>query len=680
MTGNNNREKLFTRRDDLAMAKNSITEIAGIGVDLTDESPTERSFRLDSVNVTIGAGFVGRVFLPMKSVVFFTLAFILLASQSFFAQYQQVSALRETVQIFPLSEIREGMRGSARSVFRGTKSEEFYVEILGVMPNWIGPKQDMIVGRLSGANAERTFVFAGMSGSPVYIDGRLVGAIAYSWGFAKEPICGITPFEQMTSLVEQAPSAKLATASPRTFTHSELLATTWQPSFVVNSNDRIATGFSADSRLMAIAGQNFKPIATPVTFAGISQKTLDAFSSYFLNIGILPVAAAASNAPSSPLKPYNETTLLGGDSVVVHLARGDIDIAAAGTVTLRDGEKIYAFGHPFFSLGATSLPMSESHVVTVVPNANNSFKLAVADALVGTMTQDRATGIYGRLGSSPRMLPIKIKFTNSRGRSEEMNFESAFDELLTPLIVTVGVTNSIVAQERNIGDTTIEVKGEISVRGEQPITINRRFAGNQAVNFASGSAAVPLAALLRANFEGLDITGITLNVRAVDGSKTAFLDRLSVDKTQVRSGETIEITAFERTESGKIIEQRVPLKIPADTNAGVMTITVGDGSAVQQNSAVMQFAPRSAAELIATINRLKRPDRLYAVLTRTTTGAVVGASEMPNLPPSVIATMNNDRTAGGAKPTIQTTIFEMEIPSLEYIVSGAQTLTIEVIK
>jgi predicted secreted protein len=431
---------------------------------------------------------------------------------------------------------------------------------------------------------------------------------------------------------------------------------------------------------MAIAGQTFRPIATPVTFAGVSQKTLDAFSSYFLNAGILPVATAASNSPISPLKPHNENTLLGGDSVVVHLARGDIDIAAAGTVTLRDDEKIFAFGHPFFSLGATSLPMSESHVVTVVPNVNNSFKLAVADALVGTMTQDRATGIYGNLGKSPRMLPVKIKFTNSRGRSEEMNFESAFDELLTPLIVTVGVTNTIVAQERNIGDTTIEVKGEIAVRGEQPIAINRRFAGNQAVQFASSSAAVPLAALLRSNFDGLDIAGITLNIKAIDGSKTAVLDRISVDKTQVRAGEAIEVTAFERTESGKIIEQKIPIKIPADASTGQLTITVGDGNAVQQSSAVTQFTPRNATELIATINRLKRPDRLYAVLTRTTTGAVVGASEMPNLPPSMLATMNNDRTAGGAKPTIQTTIFETELPSLEYIVFGTQTLMIEVIK
>src|SRR5436309_1241421 len=145
-----------------------------------------------------------------------------------FAQFQPAGALADGTQIFPVSELREGMRGTAKTVFRGAASEEFNVEILGVIPNWIGPKQDMIVGRLSGANAERTFVFAGMSGSPVYIDGKLVGAISYSFPFAKEPICGITPFEQMASLVERAPVTTAASA-PKAFSYSELMSDTWIP-------------------------------------------------------------------------------------------------------------------------------------------------------------------------------------------------------------------------------------------------------------------------------------------------------------------------------------------------------------------------------------------------------------------------------------------------------------------
>lgn len=603
-----------------------------------------------------------------------------LAPLNIYAQFQKVADVKIGTRIFPVSELREGMRGTARTVFKGNKSEEFNVEILGVIPNWIGPKQDMIVGKLSGANAERTSVFAGMSGSPVFIDGRLVGAISYSFPFSKEPMCGITPFEQMTSVVEQAPAKIIASAEPKAFSYAEFLSNTWRPNFKDAARNTLASGFANESRLMAVAGQTFAPISTPVTFAGISQSTLDMFAPELLRAGILPVAAAGGGSAITALKPFNETTLLGGDSVVVHLARGDIQIAAAGTVTLRDGEKIYAFGHPFFSLGSTNLPMSESHVVTVVPNANNSFKLAVADSTVGSMTQDRSTVIFGKLGQVPRMLPVKITLTTSRGRSEEINFQSAFDELLTPLIINVGVANTFGANERGIGESTIDLSGEIRLKGEDSIRINRRFAGPQASAFAAAAASVPLSALLRAGFDGMEITGITLNMTATDGARTAVVDRIAVDKTRVRAGETVEVTAFERTEAGRIIVQKIPVTIPADTTPGLISIMIGDGNAAQQNAAVTKFTPKTAAELIATINRLKRADRLYAVLKRASSGAIIGASEMPNLPPSVLATINNDRTAGGTKAAMQTIIAELELPSGEFIVSGSQTVSIEIVR
>ncbi len=604
----------------------------------------------------------------------------LLAALSATAQFQTVSTSGSGVKVFPLSEIKEGMRGTARSVFRGTEPEEFTVEILGIVPNYIGPRQDMIVGRLSGANAERTFVFAGMSGSPVYIDGKLVGAISYSFPFAKEPIAGITPFEQMVSVVEQGPARKAAAIGPRSFSYSELMSPNWLPDVNSRPVGAAVTGFGADSRLMSVAGQTFTPIATPITISGISKKTLDSLTPMFERAGLMPVSASGGDTELKPLKKATAATLLGGTSVVVHLSRGDIQIAAAGTVTLRDGNKIYAFGHPFFSLGSAELPMSESHVVTVVPNANNSFKLAVPDDLVGTMTQDRATGIYGMLGQSPRMLPVKIKLTTSRGRSEEVNFESAFDELLTPLIINAGIGNAISANERGIGDTTIELSGEITIKGEEPIRINRRFTGPQATALTAAAGAVPLSALLRANFDGLQITGVNLNLNAVDGSKTAVIDRISVDRTQVKAGETVEIVATARTESGKLMFEKIPFTIPVGTAPGQLAIAVGDGAAVSQNAAITQFTPRTATELISILNRLKRSDRLYAVATRASAGAIVGSSEMPNLPPSMLATLNNDRTAGGSKPSVSTIVYEIEIAPGEYIISGSQTLNIEVIR
>jgi hypothetical protein len=442
----------------------------------------------------------------------------------------------------------------------------------------------------------------------------------------------------------------------------------------------LASGFAADSRLMSIAGQTFVPIAAPVTISGISQKTIDMFAPHLMSAGFLPVGASGGGSGATALKQFNETTLVGGDSVVVHLARGDIQIAAAGTVTLRDGEKIYAFGHPFFGLGSTNLPMSESHVITVVPNANNSFKLTVPDATVGSMTQDRATVIYGTLGTAPRMLPVKLRLATSRGRIEEVNFESAFDELLTPLIINAGVANTLIANERGLGDSTIEVDGEIAIKGEQPIRINRRFSGNSALAFASSATAVPVSALLRANFDGMEITGITLNLRAVDGSKAAVIDRAAIEKTEVKAGETVEVTAFIRTEAGKVTTQKIPVTIPAGTAPGMVSIMIGDGNAVQKDAAVTQFTPKTAAELISTYNRLKRSDRLYAVISRTSSGAIIGASEMPNLPPSMLATINNDRTAGGSKPAVNTIIAEWNLPPGEFIVMGSQTLTVEIVR
>jgi hypothetical protein len=581
----------------------------------------------------------------------------------------------------PLSEVKEGMRGTARTVFRGSEPEEFKVEILGVIPGAVGPKQDLIVGRLSGGSADRTSVFAGMSGSPVFIDGKLVGAISYSFPFSKEPICGITPIEQMIAIFEKKEGGRPTASEPRSFSFGELASTDWSASFPKNANvSGLLAGASNNSLLAAVAGQTFQQIATPVTFTGFSQETLNVFAPQLMQAGLLPVSAVGGSAPISPLKKADETTLVGGDSVSMQLTRGDYSLAAAGTVTWRDGDKIYAFGHPFLSLGTSDLPMSESHVVTVIPSVNNSFKLAVPDSMVGTMTQDRATGVFGKLGQAPKMIPVRINLTTSRGQTDVINLEVAKDDFLTPLLLNIALYNSAVAQERALGDSTVEISGEIGIKGQQPVKIQRRFAGGQATQLAAASVASPIATLMRSRFDELEISGITIDLTSSDGSKTAVLDRIAIDRTQVRAGELIEVQAFARTNSGKIFVQKIPVTIPADTPAGRFSITVGDGKEIQQNSSLQQFVPRDLGDLIATMNKVKMPDRLYLLTSRTTSGAIIGSSEMPNLPPSVLATLNNDRTAGGIKPAMQTTVNELSLPPAEFLITGQQTLTIEVVR
>ncbi len=580
----------------------------------------------------------------------------------------------------PVSAVREGMRGVARTVFRGTEPEEFKVEILGVIPSAVGPGQDLIIGRLSGGPSERTSVFAGMSGSPVFVDGKLVGAISYSFPFSKEPICGITPIEQMISIFENRQQAVERPKGSRTVSIAEMNGTAVPrplPDSGAGSGGYLAvTG--QNSALAAIAGQTFQRIATPVTFSGISQQALDLFAPELLKAGLMPVAAAGGGAKITPLKKADEKTLVGGTSVSMQLTRGDYSMAASGTVTLRDGNRIYAFGHPFLNLGSSDLPMSESSVVTVVPSLANSFKLAVPDALVGTMSQDRATGVFGNLGRAPKMIPVKISVRTSRGHTETVNLEVAKDEFLTPLLLNIAVFNTVIAHERGLGEATVAVEGTIKLRGKEMLRLDRRFAGPNANQLIAASIATPVGSLLRGQFDDLDIEQIDLALSSTDGSNVGILERISVDRTRVDAGQTVEISTFARLRDGRILQQRIPLALPADLPAGPLTITVADGGSLQASSPVQQFVPRDLTDLVRTINRVKSPDRLYVVLARTTQGAIIGSNEMPNLPPSVLATLNNERAAGGIKPFVQTIVSDTVLPKSELIVSGQHSITIEV--
>ncbi len=282
-------------------------------------------------------------------------------------------ASASSASLFPLEDLRPGMKGIARSVFSGSETQEFGVEILGVLAGFTGPRQSTIIGKLSGTNVDRTGVFAGMSGSPVFIDDRLVGAIAYSFPFAKEPICGITPIKQMIDIFEQGTDAPKG-HEPRAISFAKLASAEWTPDLpkpAVGATSLIAP-VSAGSPLESLLGQQIQPIATPVVFGGINQQTLSLFSSALTGAGLLPVSGIGGSAAITPLSSFDEKTLTPGPSVSVQLVRGDYSIAASGTVTLRDREHIYAFGHPFLSLGGADMPMTESSVVTVIPNAYNS--------------------------------------------------------------------------------------------------------------------------------------------------------------------------------------------------------------------------------------------------------------------------------------------------------------------
>jgi hypothetical protein len=612
---------------------------------------------------------------------------LLSASGATRAQQTVAKANHSTVtldgRLFPLEDLRPGMKGIARTVFAGTEAQEFGVEILGVLPGFPGPHQSGIIARLTGSNVEKTGVFAGMSGSPVYIDGRLVGAIAFSFPYSKEAIAGITPIKEMIDIFEKGSVKETQKArEPRTVSFAQLAATEWKPLLpkpAVTGAPLIAS-VANGSPLIPLLGQQMMPIATPIVFGGISQETLSQFSGQLLANGLLPVAGAGGGAAITPLAPANEKTLLPGTSISVQLVRGDYSLAASGTVTFRDGDRIYAFGHPFLSLGSSDMPMTEASVVTVIPNVNNSFKLAVPGQMVGSISQDRATGVFGHLGVAPKMIPVKITLHTSRDRVETFAYEVASDSFLTPILLNITLFNTITSSERSLGDSTISIKGEIKIKGQDPVAVDRRFSAANSPIMAAGSVAAPLAALLGSGFDDVQISDINLDVTSTDTKYAAALERISLDRTEVRRGEKVEIQAYVRTDSGKQFVQRIPIQIPADLPAGQLLIFVGDGGALQEGSAAKAFVPRDLSQLVDAINKVKKSDRLYVKLFRITPGAVIGTSELPNLPPSVVATLNSDRTSGGYTPMALSPVFEMELPAADFVITGQQLIGIDVVR
>jgi len=584
--------------------------------------------------------------------------------------------------IFPLEEVRPGMKGVARTVFSGSEAEEFGVEILGVLPGFPGPRQSAIIGKLTGTNTDRTGVFAGMSGSPVYIDGKIVGAIAFSFPFSKEPIAGITPIKQMIDLFNKGSEESPKPKEPRPVSFAQLASVDWKPSLpkpAVSGAPMIAP-VAAGSPLLPLLGQQMAPIATPLVFSGISQESLTMFAPQLLANGLLPVAGAGGSAAITPLAEVNANTFPAGSSISVQLVRGDYSLAAAGTVTMRDGDRIYAFGHPFLSLGASDMPMTEASVVTVVPNANNSFKLAVPGKMVGSISQDRASGIFGVLGQAPKMIPVKVNLHTSRDRTETYSYEVVNDSFLTPLLLNITVFNTITSSERALGDSTITVEGEIRVKGQEPIKVDRRFSASNSAIMAAGSIAAPVSTLLTSGFDDVQLDGITLDISSSETKYAGTLERITLDRTEVRRGEKVEVQAYVRTESGKQFVQRIPLQIPDDAALGQLLVFVGDGGALQEGSAAKAFVPTDLSQLVRAINTTKKSDRLYVKLFRITAGAVIGTSELPNLPPSVVATLNSDRTSGGYTPTVLSPVYEMELPPAEFVISGQQLIAIDVVR
>jgi SpoIVB peptidase S55 len=586
---------------------------------------------------------------------------------------------------FPVDEIKPGMVGIGRTVFEGDRLEEFKVHIIGMLRNAIGPRRNLILARLEGGPLANTGVIAGMSGSPVYIDGRLVGAVSYSLGqFSKEPIAGITPIDEMTADAtlpgprRQAARADLQMPLTQESLRASLRqAFSWIRPFADSPSDVQVFG---DQSVNAGIGTMLRPIATPLSFGGFDPGVIDPVVSAFRDQGFVTIMAGAEQLAlaQGPSNGSRLPALRPGDPIGVGLMNGDFEVGATGTVTEVDGNRVYAFGHPFYQLGPTQFPMTRAHVLTVLPSLAASQKIASTGEVVGIVSQDRATTIAGTLGPGPSMIPVTLTLNSERGTRKSFNINIVRDQLFTPLLAYVAILNTLTSYERQNGVATYALKGAATLKKYGRVNFEDLFTGDQPSVGAAASVVAPINLLMRNAFEDVDIESLNLEIDASEQPRSATLERVWVDGTRVKAGGPATLKVLLRSYRGDEITKDVTIQIPPNARGSVQ-VMVADGLRLAQfESRELQVQPMQATglpQMIRVLNNARKNNRLYVRLVTRDDGAVVKGEPLAALPSSVLAVMESDRNGGSFRPLQSALVGEWEItPGLAVI--GSRTLTL----
>ncbi len=584
--------------------------------------------------------------------------------------------------ILPVEEVRAGMVGVGRTVFEGNSVTEFTVHILGVLRNVVGPRRNVILARLEGGPLERTGVIAGMSGSPVYVDGRLLGAISYALGqFAKEPIAGITPIGEMvaaTALAVPTPGARpVALDWPPS--PADLLAI-WSRDlgrtrpFVDEPAQALVLGPAAPG-VSARLGAMLQPIAVPLVASGFASDGLAPIAPALAERGWLPLSAPApGEVPGEP--STSSRPLQPGDAIGVSLMSGDFVLGATGTVTSVEGDRVYAFGHPMYNLGPTEFPMTTADVQVVLPSLLQSSKVASLGAVIGTIQQDRATAVAGRLGAGPALIPVKITLNSDRTTTHTFAFTVVKDQTFTPLLTYLAIANVLTSYERAAGPASFTVRGTATIREHGDLAFEDIFTGDQPAGGAAAYVAGPLTFLLRNASEPVNVERLTLTIDATEQSRTARIERVWLDTNRPRAGRQMTVSVLLRTFKGDEIVKQVPIEIPANAT-GSLQLLVSDATRLAQEERrdTRGAETQRVSQLIRTFNRARRSNRLYVRLSAPDQGVVVNGEAMAALPPSVLAVLESDRTSGTLGALRTATRGEWELP-VELAVSGSRLLTI----
>ena len=573
----------------------------------------------------------------------------------------------QAAEIMPLSEVRAGQTGVGYTVMRGSQPDEFRVEILGILKDSF-PGLDLIVGRLNGLGLEKSGVVAGMSGSPVYVDGRLIGAVAYRLvDFGYEAIAGIVPIENMLELRdrEQASPPGAGNVSDLLEVASLLLRGEAAESL---------TGFSPGVRLPGGIGR----ITTPLGLTGFDPRLTARMRPLFEELGWVPVAGGTSGGALQ-----HRDSLVPGGAIAVQLVRGDMSITATGTITYVDGDRLLAFGHPFMQGGDVDFPLVAAEVITILSSQAASQKLTVVgNEVIGAVRQDRLPGIMGVLGEVPAMIPVSLQLAAGDSSGKHVSFEVVDDPLLTPLYLFFGLVNVVQSFGEVYGEGTIDFRAHMRLgAGQDDIELRGLFASrDQAVVALAGWLSALFGSVQANAFEPVHVEGIEGEVVFLEGVRSAVVQRLWYTRRQVRAGETARLRAVLRPFRGEPFVQEIEVPIPADTPAGGLRITVGSAAGYLSEleaAGAGGAEPTDLRSLVRRLNAAPRSDVLYVVATTEAAGATVAGAPMPALPPSVMEMLNSGASAADVGRLDRRLVYRTGI-EMARVISGSGSVDIEI--
>jgi hypothetical protein len=568
---------------------------------------------------------------------------------------------------FPLKDVHPGLHGIGRTVFEGNRIEEFQVEILGVIEN-IGPKQAIILARLSGGPLEQTGVLQGMSGSPVYIDGKLVGAIALGFPFSKQPIAGIQPIGQMIADADFSSHSGDALDTRHN-------AVSWGKPATIPKASRVDLPIG-----------NMTEILTPVALSGFTPGTLQTFSSEFRRLGLQPQQGVSAGSPKS--QQYSGT-VVPGSMISVELVAGDLSISADGTVTYVDGKRVYAFGHRFLEAGSTELPFARADVIALLPAVNSSFKISTAKQWVGTIVSDRNTSIAGEMGREAHMLPVSISVRSRAMGTHDYHMQVVNDRLLTPFLTQTAIFSALDATERTLGPGTLRLRGTVQFQDDvPPLVIRDIFVSDSALaQQVSADAVVSLAFTLSAGFTNLRVKNISFELEPVETKRQLQISQIWTSRNEVRPGDSVEVTALLAGEDGREFTRTAIYQVPVGAPIGQLNLTVTDANGLNfpDFAGLSPVSVHTPQQLVTLLNRFRSSDAAYVRVWRQQPSFSVGplpGGELTDPPPSVMLILANPSTSlsTSASPVITrgSDIAEFSLPVTGYVVSGTKTVQVEV--